>query len=784
MTIKLNISVHDLVDTILRSGDIDNRFFNLDTMNLGSKIHKYYQDKMGKDYYSEYFLSYTFNYENFDIYIQGRADGIIIKNDIVQIDEIKSSNKDLDEFYQENEEWHLGQAKVYGFLYGINNPNVKEINIRLTYISQFNLDIKTHDYKYRFEELSAFFYFLLDEYLSLQNLYYDHVTKRNIEVENIPFPYNEYNKYQKDLINFINERLNIENEYSFIEAPTGIGKTISFLYASLKYIKKYNKIFYLTAKNSGKDTIKESVSDLNKYAKHLKTIIITSKEKLCMLDQPICNPEECPFARKYYNKLNEILRNEFLSDRQCYDNEYFLDTANKYEICPFEFQLDLSKYCDVLAMDYNYVFDPFVYLDRYISDEKNNYLLLIDEAHNLIDRSRNMYSASIDLNQFLRLHKYDKKLPKKVKNNLVNIIEYMQIVKSYKNNDGLYELENKFINFLTRFESHYQQMLDKDYKKISQIYKDTYLNVHRFLKNSNYLENFKGFKIYYSKYKDNIYIKILCISPNLFIKEKTNKFLNTLFFSATLTPFDYFRKVLLGDNLKYKELSFETPFDEKRLNFIIARNISVKYKDRVSSLNNVLSLVLTFVSIKKGNYIIYCPSYEYVDLLTSKIDFIDSNKIKIFIQKANMKEYEKVEFINEFKKEENLSKVGICVLGGSFSESINLIGDKLIGVCIIGVGLPSFNFENSLINEFYENEFKQGYDFTYLIPGMINVIQAVGRLIRTKDDYGSVLLIDDRFLTKKYLNLFKKEWLNYKTVINQNDVINYVNYFYKTLTNK
>ena len=786
MNYKLSLSVHDLVDFVLRTGDIDARIFNNATMLEGSRIHRYYQAKMDSNYISEMFLSYDFAYQEFDIHIEGRADGIIVHDDYVVVDEIKSCVGDIEEFHKKNESWHLGQAKVYGFLY-CKKTHVNKIDIVLTYISQEDRnDIKKYFYSFTYEELEYFFNDLVNEYTSFQRLIFTHKNKVRTNLNEFKFPYKTLNLYQNDLINYVNDIENISKARALIEAPTGIGKTISVLYPSIKNLKKYDRIFYLTAKNSGKEIVNSTLINSCEANLHMKSIILTAKDKICPMKEVVCNPDSCPFAKNYFDKIRNALLDSFFIDDIVYNEEFIKEMSFKYEICPFEYQLDLSLFCDLIVGDYNYVFDPFVYLERYMDKDVSNTLLLVDEGHNLLDRCRNMYSVSFGIGDLIKAKKSLKKVKKQnIKNNINKIINYLTEIGENIDEYGILEVEEfdeSFIKLLNKFHELYTQFSSLDSKSITREYKDLFNEINRLLKLYEIVANEVNFNKYFKKLNnENVDVNIYCTSPTKYINSLTNKFKNSIIFSATLTPFNYYNELFFNNDNNTNVVAFDSPFDSSRLNLNISQDVSIKYKDRLNTLDAVISQIVAFISAKKGKYFVFVPSYEYLKLLKQKLNI---ESVDFIYQEKEMKEIDRKNFIANFTENSTNTKVGICVLGGSFSESINLVGENLIGVIVVGVGMPSVSYENNAVKNYYELIGLNGFYYAYVIPGMKNVIQSIGRLIRSKTDYGSVLLIDERYSQTNYKKLFRKEWKNIKIVKNDYEIIENLNIFYKKILNQ
>ena len=394
---ELTLSVHQLVDFLLRSGDIDNRVFNLSSMQEGSRIHSSYQESQGSDYYSEYPLRRIIEIKGVVVTLEGRADGIIKKkNGDYIIDEIKSTVIDLQEFRNSNLEWHLGQAKCYAYMFA-KEQKLNSIDIRLVYIRQGKEKERFNDYySCSISELEDYVFSLIEDYLRFYNIIESQIEKRNESIKKMEFPFPKYRKGQKELAKYAYS-IAKNGGRLFAEAPTGIGKTMSTLFPFIKYIGEDEKakIFYLTAKSSGKESAYQAIEHLKENSGLiLNDIVITAKEKICFCKEGACNPDECPFAKGYYSKIQSVLQYS-IENFSTFDYDTITNIAKENMICPFEFELDLSLFCDVIICDYNYLFDPLSYMKRYFDEDASHYLALIDEAHNLVDRSRDMYSSSI-----------------------------------------------------------------------------------------------------------------------------------------------------------------------------------------------------------------------------------------------------------------------------------------------------------------------------------------------------------------------------------------------------
>ena len=775
----LELSVHQLVDFLLRTGDIDNRVFNRSSMSEGSRLHTSYQSKQGTNYISEYPLKQTFVVDEIEVVLQGRADGIIKKSDKdYVIDEIKTTVIDLHEFRDTNLDWHLGQAKCYAYMFA-NALNLDTIGVKLTYIRQGKESEKYIDeYLFITKELENDVYALIEQYLEFYNVVIRLEEERDASIKTLEFPYDKYRKGQKELSKYVYGAIK-NKEKLFIEAPTGIGKTMSCIFPSIKYLTEddKSKIFYLTAKATGKENAHKALQILKEKGLSISDIIITSKEKICFCKDKACNPDECIFAKGYYNKIKNIIKESIIR----YD-DFDLDTithiANKHSVCPFELELDLSLFCDVVVCDFNYVFDPTAYMKRYFDEDSSHYQILVDEAHNLVDRSREMYSASLSLNKLKDAKLGQKHIPnRKIKNSLANLTKIFDNygVGCKDGQTQLDDLDDDAVKIINRFVDSYQEVSKDNNKDISKELTNLYLDVMRFQKIFDFYS--ERFLLYYDKSEDDQILRLFCLDASRFLSDTMSRLNSTVMFSATLSPIQYYVDVLGGDKILSPTLSLESPFPKENLKLLIAPKISTRYKNRDKTYVDVANYISAFVSAKKGNYFIYLPSYEYLNNLMNFISLPED--VDVYYQEKEMTEKEKNELISHFKKDNKRTVIAFAIIGGAFGEGIDLVGDSLIGVCIVGIGLPRINYESNEVIEYYKDSEINGFNYAYTYPGMNKVMQAVGRLIRSETDKGVALLIDERYCWSDYRILFKKEWEDYELVYSEEEVKESLQKFFK-----
>jgi len=754
------IGVRDLAYFIHQSGDLTTEFFSNHDMLAGSRAHDFLQSQYGNNDKAEYYIKREISYLGKTYILDGYIDGVLNEDETIIIEEIKSTTKDLDEITIEYHKEHLAQAKIYAYLYALEN-NMDVINIRLTYISIVDYDLKSFDMIAKFEDLEDFTLNTLEQYISWLNMLDNSKNLRNETLETIKFPFESERPGQRTLMKATYQALT-NNEILYCIAPTGIGKTMATMFSALKTLKENDKLFYLTAKGSGKNAPLDAIRILSKKGLKIKAIDITAKKKICNAKMGHCNPDECPYTKGYFEKLNQATR-EIFDNYDIFSEDIILDITNKYKMCAFEFSLYLSYYCDIVIADYNYAFDPVAHLIRYFEDDSYKPKVLVDEAHNLVDRSKDMYSAMINEIDIRVLRAKLNGYKPSIRNDCNKALEILDSYREYlTTNTTLFETSmNNDLNVILR---NLFQKCDQIFEENKKI-KDKDLALESYFKIMDFLNISEIFsethRMIIKLVNDEISINYFCLDASKFILDTIkNSIYGIVFFSATLYPIEYHANLITAGEGKYLEL--ESPFNPNNLDIIINSKISTKYKNRIDSIDSIIEAIEIVTKSKSGNYIVFFPSYAYMNMVVEQITEPDYEMI---IQKNNLSELEKNEIITKFKTTTN-TKVGFFVMGGVFSEGIDYIGDALSGVIIVGVGLPLICDENNLLKDYYENTYQNGFNYAYTYPGFTKVIQAVGRVIRDYNDRGIAILMDERFMYNEYQNLMPKHWKNRKVITN------------------
>lgn len=755
----VRISVRNLVEFILRNGDLVSGSGTADkeAMLKGSRLHRKIQKQMGSHYQPEVSLKKDTEYDDLILRVEGRADGIFLQDEQFCIDEIKGVYKKL-ELMEEPVLVHRAQALCYAWIY-LDAHDLEKIDIQMTYAHLDTEVIKRFRETLTRAELKQWYEELTDSYHKWLAYQIEWRKKRNESMENLEFPF-AYRKGQRKMVSGIYHAIS-KKEQIFIQAPTGVGKTMSAVFPAVRAIGQgmAETVFYLTARTITRTVAQDAFEILRDRGLLFKVITITAKEKLCFCDKPECDPEKCPYAKGHYDRINDAVY-ELWTTEQSFDRETLLRHAQKWQVCPFEMSLDLAVWMDGVICDYNYVFDPNVCLKRFFGENvSGNYLFLIDEAHNLVDRGREMYSASICLNDVIETRKFVKPYSQKLWKKLGKVKKQME---ELRQNCGEWKVEENAgvlpISLLS-VQGELDQFLEESpAQEVVDGILDFYFEVRDFLNISELVDDNY---VVYTAFDENgrFYMKLFCVNPAENLQKCLDKGNSTVFFSATLLPLQYYRKMLSTRSENFG-MYVESPFEQKKRCLMICRDVSSKYTRRgYEEYRKIAEYIARMSWQKKGNYMVFFPSYRLMeDVYQVYQDEFSVSWVRCISQHASMTELEREEFLEEFTEETEETLVGFCVMGGIFSEGIDLIGDRLIGAAVVGTGLPQVNCEREILKGYYDEKGEQGFDYAYRYPGMNKVLQAAGRVIRTKEDTGAILLMDERFLNRDYRNLFPREW--------------------------
>ena len=759
----IRISVRSLVEFILREGDIDNRVsgsMEKDAMLLGGKIHRKIQSRMGTNYTAEVPLKIQMPCDGFVLQIEGRADGVLKDDGKVLIDEIKGILRSL-EHLEAPVPVHLAQAKCYAYIYAVQN-SLKCIDVQMTYCQMETEEIRRFCQEFEFQELQTWFQDLVTQYEKWAKFEIEWRNVRNDSIRQIEFPF-PYREGQRDLVASVYRTI-LRKKKLFIQAPTGVGKTMATVFPAVRAVGEElgEKIFYLTAKTIMRTVAEQAFSLLKEKGLLYKTITLTAKEKICFCEEAECNPDACPYAKGHFDRVNDAVF-DLITHSGDWSREVLEEQAKKHMVCPFEMSLDVSDWADAVICDYNYAFDPQAHLKRFFSESgKGEYLFLIDEAHNLVERGREMYSASLYKEDLLEVRKMvkaeDPKLAKGLSECNQQFLELKRECEHYQILKSVSHIALKLMNVLSKLEDYLEECKDAEKKKRVL---DFYFAVRSFLNIHDIMD--ENYVIFSEMMEDGRFqIKLFCVNPAVNLQNYLEQGNSTIFFSATLLPVHYYKKLLSVEKDDYAVYAHSS-FPQENKFLFIGTDVSTRYTRRgESTYQRFARYIAVMAEQKKGNYMAFFPSYRFLEEVhTCFLECVD-HEVDSICQVSYMDEEQREEFLEEFEQEREKSLVAFCVMGGIFSEGIDLTDDKLIGAVIAGTGLPQVCTEREILKQYFNAADMDGFDYAYLYPGMNKVLQSAGRVIRTESDRGVILLLDDRFRAMRYREVFPREWQQYQ----------------------
>jgi len=717
------------------------------------KLQKQYMSKEDMQYQKEVSLTFDCIREHYILRLSGRADGIFITDDEKTIvHEIKSTYIPCSLILEPQSLSHLAQMKIYAYIYAVQN-NLSSIGMRLTYFSLEEEKEHSFCFEAGMEELTCEFEAFIEDYCLLADLCVQHKKELINSSEKLQFPFENYRSFQREAAAQVYTCVK-EGNTLFLEAPTGTGKTIATLFPAIKALGNNlcEKIFYLAAKNQTLLVAADALELMRQNGLSIKSIVITAKEKSCMLKTVDCDAELCPYAADYFTKLHSALPE--IGKNNNFNYSDIIAFAEKYQLCPYELSLSLAEICDVVICDYNYLFDPQAKLKRFFT-LGGQYAFLIDEAHNLVERSREMFSATLTKEQILSMRALCRPMPKLFKalsklNTAMNALAAQKDEPYLILNEPPKEILHCVENILSKIEEYAfaGQPLPKDavlglkdllrYVKISEQYSNEY------------------YTTYCEGEKNCFSIQLFCLQPSPFIRDALNKGNSAVLFSATLSPYCFYFSMLGGDESTYS-YSLPSPFESENLLVCADYSIDTTYAARAASYAAIASRIYCACKTKKGNFMAYFPSFEFMNNVLAHFYQLEFDG-KVLVHSSGFNKTQREEFLDQFIIEQEATLIGFTVMGSHFGEGIDLVGEALIGVIIVGVGLPMVNFQRQLLKEYFDETLDSGFDYAYTYPGMNKVLQAGGRVIRTHTDKGFILLLDRRFSREQYSALLPAHW--------------------------
>ena len=804
---SIHLPIRQLVEFLLRTGSIDSRFTGFDRALEGARIHRKLQKAAGEDYQAEVFLSAERQAEGLTFLLEGRADGIFTDGSgTTVIDEIKTTAVPFEAITEDMNPCHWAQGMVYGAIY-CSRQSLPELNVQLTYYQIDTDQIIRFVRHFSAPELEQFLHKLLCQYAPWARRQLDWAARRSQSLAALPFPFAQYRPGQRALAGEVYRACRAGRDADhkggsrlFCQAPTGIGKTMSVLFPALRAMGEGSgeKLFYLTARNTTQAAAEDAIARLRTAAPELalRSVTLTAKEKVCLHPDteghPACLPELCPYANGYYDRIKGAL-SALLDDTGSFDRAALAGAAKRFSVCPFELGLDLSEWCDVVIGDYNYLFDPVVHLKRFF-DTSGDWLFLIDEAHNLPDRARAMYSARFCKSSLTDAKRTLGKGKSALKTALTKADKAMRearqacvrlaprrhaedapgepaqtsllpesdapafaLPEPLYAQDGtvfLQELPAALLTPLRAVQAPLQAWLEDNPEADAHPQMlELYFAVQDLVRAAERYDS--HFVTQLTARGSELELQLLCLDPALFVDANLSTGRSAALFSATLTPPAYYRSVLGCADAR--AVALESPFPAGNLGLFCLPGISTRYRDRERSVQSVSDALARLAQSRVGNYLAFFPSYAYLRQVQE--DFAARYPgISTLVQESGLDDAARAAFLARFEPDPAHTLLGFAVMGGIFGEGVDLAGDRLIGCAIVGVGLPQVNPRQEMLRRYYDAQNGAGFDYAYRYPGMNKVLQAAGRVIRTPEDKGVVLLLDDRFAKPDYQRLFPLHW--------------------------
>lgn len=740
---EIRIGVRDFITFVMRSGDIDNTFLSRARALEGIHAHKKIQGEYGDAFQKEVSLSVSLTVEDVLFTVHGRVDGLR-PGEVPLLDEIKSTKRGIRNITEDMNPLHWAQLMCYGYMYAFLN-NREVLTLRLTYYSLKDEETKEFFKEVTFPELEKFFTEALKKYLDLGKILSAHRRKRDESLHGMKFPFPSFRPGQRECALGVYQALG-EGKNLLLQAPTGIGKSMATIYPSLLRLGEgvVTKLFYFVGRSTQKQVALDALSLLRNRGMTCKVLELTGKEKICINEEVRCNPDDCPYAKGHFDRVNGAIK-DLLENENFYRAEVLSKYARLHMVCPHELEMDLVIFCDVIIGDYNYFFDPKVRLSYF--EESEGFGVLVDEAHGLIGRAREMYSGELTLEELQKVREVlrdEDTWAKKTTRNLEGLFDYRKSRGVHTEKKPPERLEGCLREFLLSLEEFLTSSRDQEgYEDVLE----AYFNAGALLRLLGYYG--KGFCTMYGR-KIPFSMELICLDPSEVI-DGASTGRGHIFFSATMMPQD-FHGTMLSLHSPFYFFKVDSPFSkDHRRTFRVP--VPLTYRHREKNRWTVAHFLKAF-SKGRGNYLFFFPSYSYMEKIHQC--FSEISREKTIVQGKNMSERERLEFLDSFKYTDSIR--GFAVMGGAFSEGVDLPGGRLHGVAIVTIGLPQYNPLTEEMKKLFQERGLSGFDYTFLYPGMIKVAQSGGRLIRREEDRGVLLLLDSRFSDPKVENLLPDDW--------------------------
>ena len=753
----ITIAVRNLVETVMRSGDLRYDFLGSIRAVEGIRAHQHIQGQRPEHYLAEVAVSHAVQVDGVTLCVTGRIDGVLPQGAETVVEEIKSTRRTFKDLEANPDPVHWAQAKCYAYIWALRE-NLECIHVQLTYLNLDNGKVRETVKRFNVSDLAIFFGALVHRYAKWVNLTTQWASVRDASIQHLDFPFAQYRPGQRDMAVAVYHTIR-DKEQLLVQAATGIGKTLAVVFPAIKALGEalIHKVIFLTARTTGRIAAESAIGLLRAKGLELKSVSLTAKDKICFFPDAACTPEECGCARGYYDRIDQALVAALAHDNLT--RSLIERIAEAHQVCPFEFSLELVDWSDCVICDYNYAFAPGVMLQRLFGEQAGHHAVLVDEAHNLVDRSRDMFSASVNKRPVLELRRRLKDELPGIYRALGRINAWMaQTRRKCHETGGQYadaqlpqELVTRLRTFLRKSDKWLSLNLRTAFRETLLTF---FFEATRFVRVAESFD--QSYAVTYTAAGDDLKVTLFCIDPSPQLREAWRRCHSAILFSATLTPAGYFQS-MLGCHENASQLNITSPFPKSNLAVYVADGISTLYREREATALQVCRTIADLIRQHRGNYLLYFPSYDYMEMIHRQ--FANEEKdLKILVQGAGMVEVQREEFLEHFQANGSRSLVGFAVMGGIFGEGIDLSGERLCGAVIVGVGLPGICLERDLIRSYFEKSRGDGFAFAYQYPGINRVLQAAGRVIRSETDKGVIVLVDRRYRQNRYRSLLPAYW--------------------------
>ena len=749
---EIRLPVRELAAFCHRSGDIDYRFTPSPSAEQGIAGHQLLQGRRGPSYQAEYALEGVVSFDGFDLRLAGRADGW--DADAGLLEEIKTCRVDREAIPESVEALHWAQLALYGGLLCRSEPELPVLTLQLTYYQ-----VDSGEEWHRTEEVDRGWLseFLDDslarmaDWLAREQAWRE---QRDASLAALAFPYGEFRSGQRKMAETVYQCI-AQSGQALLEAPTGTGKTAAVLYPALKALTtgRHERVAFITARTVGRRAAEHTLRDFEAEGMALRRLSLTARDTICFSPGKACHAEDCPFADGYYDRLPAAM--QAAVEAADLDRAAIEAIAREHQVCPYQLAIDLIPWMDLCIADMHYVYSFQAGLAASYAEQGQGWSLLLDEAHNLPERARDMYSAT--------LHKADLMAARREASAAVRkaLDACNRVLLALDKEDWLeadYDSREAapaaLADALQRFVAAVGEQLATTplFLQSRPRLLDFYFDCLQFQRVLEVFDSDFRFEMTRSDEAQGLAVKLRCLDAARLLAIRQQEPVSVTAFSATLSPPRWMLEELgLGEEAIFQSLP--SPFSAGQFPVTLNTGLDTRYRARQATTPQVAEAIAEWLANNTGNCIVYFSAYRYMEDVLAQLP---PTGRQLLVQERRWREAERHELLDTLTHERNVA--AFCILGGVFGEGIDLPGDALASVVIVGTGLPQFNREREVLRDYYQAKRGQGFQYAYLYPGMQRVSQALGRVIRTETDIGSALLIDPRYRDPEYRELLPSQW--------------------------